>query len=166
MVKGINIKAANPRGKIKEFVLAFSPDLMKLYLKKPKREIIPPKAKYTIETPLVNEILKDYEMTNFKKSGLFNKPPEKQLCFAIEQTLLKGQKSPKKLVIICSHPMEAYQIWGCVEIIVDYVKTKCHKPNTCKVDDMNGFFLQLMINQPKERTADYRKRTVMLRGNI
>ena len=166
MVKGINIKAANPRGKIKEFVLAFSPDLMKLYLKKPKREIIPPKAKYTIETPLVNEILKDYEMTNFKKSGLFNKPPEKQLCFAIEQTLLKGQKSPKKLVIICSHPMEAYQIWGCVEIIVDYVKTKCHKPNTCKVDDMNGFFLQLMINQPKERTADYRKRTVMLRGNM
>ena len=139
---------------------------MKIYLKKPKNGVIPPKTKYTIETPLVSEIVKDYEIINFKKSGLFNKPPEKQLCFAIVQSLIQGQKSPKKLIIVCSHPMEAYQTWGCVEIIVDYVKTKLGKHNVCKIEDMNDFFMQVMVNQPREKPAEYRKRTLMLRGHI
>ena len=165
MVKGISIKAPNPRGKIKEFILAFSPDLMKIYLKKPKNSIIPPKTKYTIETPLVNEIIKEYEIINFKKSGLFNKPPEKQLCFAIIQNLLEGQKVPKKLVIICSHPLEAYQVKGCVEIIVDYVKTKCDKQNICKIENMKDFFMSLMLNQPREKPND-RKKTVMIRAKF
>ena len=165
MVKGITIKATNPRGKIKEFILAFSPDLMKIYLKKPKMSVIPPKIKYTIETPLVSEVIKDYEIINFKKSGLFNKPPEKQLCFAIIQKLLEGQKAPKKLTIICSHSLEAYQVSGCVEIIVDYIKTKCGYQNICKIDDMQNFFMSLMLNQPKEKRGD-RKKTIMLRGKF
>ena len=138
---------------------------MKIYLKKPKNSIIPPKTKYTIETPLVNEIIKEYEIINFKKSGLFNKPPEKQLCFAIIQNLLEGQKVPKKLVIICSHPLEAYQVKGCVEIIVDYVKTKCDKQNICKIENMKDFFMSLMLNQPREKPND-RKKTVMIRAKF
>ena len=165
IVNGITIKAPNPRGKIKEFILAFSPDLMKIYLKKPKNGVIPPKTKYTIETPLVSEIIKDYEIINFKKSGLFNKPPEKQLCFAILQKLLEGQKDPKKLIIICSHPLETYQVKGCVEIIVDYVKTKCDKQNICKIENMQDFFMSLMLNQPRERPKD-RKKTVMIRAKF
>ena len=165
MVKGIQIKAPNPRGKIKDFVLAFSPDLMKIYLKKPKNGVIPPKTKYTIETPLISEVIKNYEITNFKKNVLFNKPPEKQLCFAIVQSLLEGQKVQKKLSIICSHSLEAYQVSGCVEIIVDYIKTKCGKQNICKIDDMQDFFMSLMLNQPKERNSD-RKKTIIIRGKF
>ena len=165
MVKGIQIKAPNPRGKIKDFILAFSPDLMKIYLKKPKNGVIPPKTKYTIETPLISEVIKNYEITNFKKNVLFNKPPEKQLCFAIVQSLLEGQKVQKKLSIICSHSLEAYQVSGCVEIIVDYIKTKCGKQNICKIDDMQDFFMSLMLNQPKERNSD-RKKTIIIRGKF
>jgi hypothetical protein len=165
MVKGIQIKALNPRGKIKDFIFAFSPDLMKMYLKKPKNGVIPPKSKYTIETPLVTEVIKEYEIINFKKSGLFNKPPEKQLCFAILQKLLKGEKTAKKLSIICSHSLEAYQVAGCVEIIVDYIKTKCEKQTICKIDDMQQFLMSLMLNQPRERPSD-RKKTIMIRGKF
>ena len=165
MVKGISVKASNPKGKIKDFILAFSPDLMKIYLKKPKTDIIPPKAKYTLETPLINEIIRNYEIINFKKSGLHTKPPEKQLCFAILQNLLEGQKAPKKLIIICSNPIECYQISGCVEIIVDYIKTKCEKQHVCKIDDMQSLFLSIMQNQPQE-TPSKRKRTILLRGKF
>ena len=165
MVKGIQIKALNPRGKIKDFIFAFSPDLMKMYLKKLKNGVIPPKSKYTIETPLVTEVIKEYEIINFKKSGLFNKPPEKQLCFAILQKLLKGEKTPKKLSIICSHSLEAYQVSGCVEIIVDYIKTKCEKQTICKIDNMQDFLMSLMLNQPRERPSD-RKKTIMIRGKL
>jgi len=165
MTKGISIKGANPRGKIKDFILAFSPDLMKIYLKKPKNGVIPPKAKYTIETPLVSEVIKNYEINNFKKSGLFNRPPEKALCFAIIQNLLQGQKVPKKIIVVCANTLEVYQVCGCVEIIVDYIKTKCDKQNICQIEDMKEFFISLMMNQPKERT-NTRKKTLMIRGRI
>jgi hypothetical protein len=165
MVKGIQVKASNPKGKIKDFILAFSPDLMKIYLKKPKIEVIPPKAKYTLETPLVSEVIRNYEITNFKKSGLHNKPPEKELCFAIIQNLLEGQKNPKKLIIICSNPIESYQISGCSEIIIDYIKTKCEKQYTCKIDDLQSFFMSLMLDQPKEAPS-HRKKTILMRGKF
>jgi hypothetical protein len=165
MVKGIQVKASNPKGKIKDFILAFSPDLMKIYLKKPKIEVIPPKAKYTLETPLISEVIRNYEITNFKKSGLHNKPPEKELCFAIIQNLLEGQKYPKKLIIICSNPIESYQISGCSEIIIDYIKTKCEKQYTCKIDDLQSFFMSLMLDQPKEAPS-HRKKTILMRGKF
>ena len=168
MVKGVPVKASNPKGKIKDFILAFSPDLMKMNLKKKKieNENIPPKIKYTIESALVNEVIKNYEIIHFKKSGLFNKPPEKPLCFAIVQALLMGQKAAKKLVIICSSQFEAYQLSGCVEIIVDYIKTKCEKQTICKIDNMQEFFMSLMMEQPKK--ASNRKRTTIMAriGNI
>ena len=165
IVKGIAVKASNPRGKIKDFILAFSPDLMKIYLKKPKAGVIPPKTKYTLETPLVSEVIRNYEIINFKKGGLFNKPPEKQICFAILQSLLEGQKAPKKLSIICSSPIEAYQISGCVEIVIDYIKTKCNKQNICKIENMEEFFMSLMLNQPREKPGE-RKRTLLIRGKF
>ena len=165
IIKGIAVKASNPRGKIKDFIFAFSPDLMKLYLKKPKAGVIPPKAKYTLETPLVNDVIRNYEIINFKKSGLFNKPPEKQICFAILQSLLEGQKAPKKLSIICSSPVEAYQLSGCIEIVIDYIKTKCNKQNICKIENMEEFFMSLMLNQPREK-PNQRKRTVLIRGKF
>ena len=96
---------------------------------------------------------------------MFNKPPEKNICFAILQKLLKGEKAAKKLIIICSNSLEAYQVSGCVEIIVDYIKTKCDKQTICKIDDMQDFFMSLMINQPKERPSD-RKKTIMIRGKF
>jgi hypothetical protein len=111
ITKGIQIRAPNPKGKIKEFNLCFSPDLMKIYLKKPKSGNIPPKPKYTIETPLVKDVIQNYEITNFKKGGLINKIPEKHLCFAIEQELIEGQKSPKTLIIICNNNTETNLIW-------------------------------------------------------
>ena len=166
MVKGISVKGANPRGKIKDFIFEFSPDLMKMYLKKTKNTVIPPKIKYTIETPLVTQVIKNFEIINFKKSGLFNKPPEKPLCFSIVQPLIAGQKTPKRMVVICSSPLEAYQLSGCIEIIVDYIKTKCGKQNICQIEDMKDFFMSLTINQQKERPG-HRKRTIMpamLRG--
>ena len=165
MVKGVQVKASNPKGKIKDFILAFSPDLMKIYLKKPKIEIIPPKIKYTLETPLVSDVIRNYEIINFKKSGLLNKPPEKEICFAIVQNLLEGQKNQKKLIIICSNPIECYQLSGCSEIIIDYIKTKCEKQYTCKIDDMQSFFMSLMMDQPKE-TPSNRKRTILMRGKF
>ena len=165
MVKGIQVKASNPRGKIKDFILAFSPDLMKIYLKKPKLEVIPPKAKYTLETPLVSEVIRNYEIINFKKSGLHNKPPEREVCFAIVQNLLEGQKIPKKLIIICSNTIECFQLSGCSEIIIDYIKTKCEKQYTCKIEDLQSFFTSLMLNQPKENPS-HRKRTILMRGKF
>ena len=165
MVKGIPVKAPNPRGKIKDFILSFSPDLLKIYLKKPKIDSFPPKSKYTIETLLVNEIVRNFEIVNFKKSGLFNKPPEKELCLAVIQELLEGQKNPKKIIIICSHPFETYNIWGCIEIIVDYIKIRFEKPNICNIDNLETFFNSIMQNQPKKQNSD-RKRTIIIRGNI
>lgn len=164
ITKGIQIRAPNPKGKIKEFNLCFSPDLMKIYLKKPKSGNIPPKPKYTIETPLVKDIIQNYEITNFKKGGLINKIPEKHLCFAIEQELIEGQKSPKTLIIICNNNTETNLIWGSVEIIVDYIKRRCGKEYKLKIDDYKQFFDEIEFEQSNKNYD--RKKSVFLINKI
>ena len=165
MARGIPIKAQNPKGKIKEFILCFSPDLMKIYLKKPKIGNIPPKAKYTLETPLIKNVEKNYTITNFKKGGVINKPPDKQLCLAIEQELIQGQKAPKTLAIVCFNNDEANLIWGCVELIVDYIKNKCGKSYKCKIDDFKAFFKDIMWEQLNSKNFDVKK-TVFLKSKM
>ena len=150
---------------MKEFNFCFSPDLMKIYLKKLKCGIFPPKSKYTIETPLIKDVIRDYQITNFKKSGLFNKAPEKQLCFAVEQELIEGQKAPKVLVIICNNNIEAEVIWGCVEIIVDYIKKKCGKDYKFKIEDYKKFFEDIQFNQLSSKNFD-RKKSVVIRNTM
>ena len=164
ITKGIQIRAPNPKGKIKEFNLCFSPDLMKIYLKKPKSGNIPPKPKYTIETPLVKDVIQNYEITNFKKGGLINKIPEKHLCFAIEQELIEGQKSPKTLIIICNNNTETNLIWGSVEIIVDYIKRRCGKEYKLKIDDYKQFFDEIEFEQSNKNYD--RKKSVFLINKI
>ena len=164
ITKGIQIRAPNPKGKIKEFNLCFSPDLMKIYLKKPKSGNIPPKPKYTIETPLVKDVIQNYEITNFKKGGLINKIPEKHLCFAIEQELIEGQKSPKTLIIICNNNTETNLIWGSVEIIVDYIKRRFGKEYKLKIDDYKQFFDEIEFEQSNKNYD--RKKSVFLINKI
>ena len=164
ITKGIQIRAPNPKGKIKEFNLCFSPDLMKIYLKKPKSGNIPPKPKYTIETPLVKDVIQNYEITNFKKGGLINKIPEKHLCFAIEQELIEGQKSPKTLIIICNNNTETNLIWGIVEIIVDYIKRRCGKEYKLKIDNYKQFFDEIEFEQSNKNYD--RKKSVFLINKI
>ena len=164
ITKGIQIRAPNPKGKIKEFNLCFSPDLMKIYLKKPKSGNIPPKPKYTIETPLVKDVIQNYEITNFKKGGLINKIPEKHLCFAIEQELIEGQKSPKTLIIICNNNTETNLIWGSVEIIVDYIKRRCGKEYKLKINDYKQFFDEIEFEQSNKNYD--RKKSVFLINKI
>ena len=164
ITKGIQIRAPNPKGKIKEFNLCFSPDLMKIYLKKPKSGNIPPKPKYTIETPLVKDVIQNYEITNFKKGGLINKIPEKHLCFAIEQELIEGQKFPKTLIIICNNNTETNLIWGSVEIIVDYIKRRCGKEYKLKIDDYKQFFDEIEFEQSNKNYD--RKKSVFLINKI
>ena len=151
MTKGILIKAPNPKGKIKEFNFCFSPDLMKIYLKKPKSGI-PPKPKYTLETPLIKEVIQDYEIKSGKKLAA-----NKQLCFGIEQELIEGQKAPKHLAIICMNENEANLIWGCVEIIVDYIKKKCGKEYKCKIDDFKKYFENVRWEQITSKHFDRKK---------
>ena len=165
MIRGLGVKGVNPKGKVKDFILSFSPDLMKIYLKKPKMGVVPPKAKYTIETPLISEVVKNYQITNFRKSLLSNKLPEKHLCFAIVQGAEEKEKASKKLIIICNNDMEAYLASGCVEILTDFVKVKCDKKTICKIDDTQKFCLSLMANQPKENVRR-RVTTVVRRGKI
>ena len=157
ITKGILVKSPNPKGKIKEFNLAFAPDLMKIYLKKPKSSNIPPKSKYTIETPLIKDVIPQYLIPNFKKG----KPPDKQLCFAIEQELIEGQKEPKILVIICSNHSEENKLWGYVEIIVDYIKRECGKEYKFKIDNYKKFFDDIKI----ERKLTERK-ALTFRGSL
>ena len=164
ITKGIQIRAPNPKGKIKEFNLCFSPDLMKIYLKKPKSGNIPPKPKYTIETPLVKDVIQNYEITNFKKGGLINKIPEKHLCFAIEQELIEGQKSPKTLIIICNNNTETNLIWGSVEITVDYIKRRCGKEYKLKIDNYKQFFDEIEFEQSNKNYD--RKKSVFLINKI
>ena len=163
MTKGIPVKSINPKGKIKDFIFCFSPDLFKIYLKKQKCGTIPPKAKYTIETPLVKDVIYKYQITN-KKGGLSNKPPEKQ--FAIEQELIEGQKEPKLLVIMCNNNIEAKSIWGCVEIIVDYVKKKCGKEYQFKIEDYKKFFEIIQFDEMVIKNFDRKRSSVIIKSNI
>ena len=163
ITRGIPVKSINPKGKIKDFIFCFSPDLFKIYLKKQKCGTIPPKAKYTIETPLVKDVIYKYQITN-KKGGLSNKPPEKQ--FAIEQELIEGQKEPKLLVIMCNNNIEAKSIWGCVEIIVDYVKKKCGKEYKFKIEDYKKFFEIIQFDEMVIKNFDRKRSSVIIKSNI
>ena len=162
ITKGIPMKSINPKGKIKDFDFCFSPDLMRIYLKKPKCGTLPPKPKYTIETPLVKDVIKDYSIPNFKKG----KPPDKQICFAIEQELVQEQKSPKILVMICNNDIEAKALWGCTEIIVDYIKRKCGKEYNFRIDDYKTFFDEIQFNKLPNKNFDRRRSSVMIRSSI
>ena len=143
VTKEIPVKALNPKGKIKEFNLKFSPDLMKIYLCKPKTVLIPPKAKYTLESPLCN-IVKGHGTEQFNKlSGVFSKPPDKNLCFSIIQEKTEGEKNAKSLNIICNSEKECDKIYGCFEVGIYYTKSKCGKAEKGKLCERNRFLYSL-----------------------
>ena len=108
---------------------------------------IPPKSKYTIETPLIKDVIQSYQINKVKKSGLFSKDPGKLICFAIKQELIGDEKTPKTLVIICKNYAEEQVIWGCVDIIVDYIKKKCGKEYKLIIKDYKKFLEDIDLNQ-------------------
>ena len=145
LTNGLTVKALNPKGKTKEFILKLSPDLMKVYLMKPKVPLVPPKIKYTIETPICT-IVRGHGTDEFKKSGgkLFGKPPDKSLCFSIIQQKQEGEKKPKSLNIICTSEKEADKIYGAFEVGIYYAKSKCGKEEKGKMCERNKFIYSLV----------------------
>ena len=143
ITQDISVKALNPKGKAKEFMLKFSPDLMKVYLCKPKLALIPPKAKYTLETP-ISRIVKGHGTELFNKSsGLFSKAPDRSLCFSIIQDKMEGEKTPKSLNIICDNTKEADKVFGCFEVGIYYAKALCGKEQKGKLCERNRFLYSL-----------------------
>ena len=140
---GITIKGINPKGKTKEFVLSFSPDLLKIYFHKPKTPLIPPKAKYTVETPISN-IVKGHGTDLFKKlGGVFSKPPDKALCFSIIQQKLEGEKKEKSLNIICGSEKDCEKIFGAFEVGIYFAKIKCGKAERGSLNENNSYLASI-----------------------
>ena len=141
VTNGIPVKALNPKGKTKDFILRFSRDLMKIHLCKPKLEIVPPKAKYTLSTPLCS-LVKGHGTEEFnKKGGIFSKPPDKSLCFSVIQKSA-GEKE-KHLNIICDSDKECDKIYGCFEAGIYYIKSQCGKAEKGKLCERNRFLYSL-----------------------
>ena len=137
------VKALNPKGKVKEFILKFSPDLMKISLHKPKTVLLPPKDKYTLEAPLCT-VVKGHGTELFSKSsGLFSKAPDKNLCFSIIQNKQEGEKTAKSLNIVCANEKECDKMYGCFEVGVYYAKSKCGKAEKGKLCERNRFLYSL-----------------------
>ena len=135
----IPVKAINPKGKVKEFILKFSPDLMKIYLCKPKLALIPPKPKYTLETPLCS-IVKGYGTDEFNKlKGLFKSTPDRSSCLSIIQQQQQGEFKPKSLNIICGNERECDKIFGSFEVGIYYAKSLCGKEEKGKLCERNRF---------------------------
>ena len=140
---GILVKGINPKGKIKEFVLSFSPDLLKIYFHKPKVPLIPPKIKYTLETPL-SKVVKGHGTDLFKKvGGVFSKPPDKNLCFSIVMDIQEGEKKEKSLNIICNNEKECDKIFGAFEVGIYFAKIKCGKAERGTLNENNSYLASM-----------------------
>ena len=140
VTNGIPVKALNPKGKTKDFILRFSLDLMKIYLCKPKLTVVPPKAKYTVSTPLCS-LVKGHGTPEFNKTGgIFSKPPDKALCFSI---IHKGGDGEKHLNIICDSAKECEKIYGCFEVGIYYAKSQVGKAEKGKLCERNRFLYSL-----------------------
>ena len=143
ITSGITVKGLNPKGKAKEFVLSFSPDLMKIYFHKPKTPLIPPKIKYTLETP-ITKIVKGHGTDLFKKAGgVFSKPPDKALCFSIIQDKLENEKKERSLNVICSNDKECEKIFGAIELGIYFAKTKCGKAKRGEFNEQNSYLASM-----------------------
>ena len=140
LTKGIAIKGLNnPKAKVKDFILSFSPDLMKIYFHKPKTPLAPPKAKYSVETPLC-KIVKGHNTDLFKKSGgVFGKAPNKALCFSIIMDKMEGEKKEKSLNVICSNEKELEKIFAAFEIGIYFAKIKCGKAERGTLNEKNSY---------------------------
>jgi hypothetical protein len=139
VTNGIPVKALNPKGKTKDFILRFSLDLMKIYLCKPKLNVVPPKSKYTLSTPLCT-LVKGHGTPEFSKTGgIFSKPPDKSLCFSI---IHKGG-TEKHLNIICDSAKECEKIYGCFEVAIYYLKSQVGKAEKGKLCERNRFLYSL-----------------------
>ena len=51
------------------------------------------------------------------------------------------------MVIICKNYAEEQVIWGCVDIIVDYIKKKCGKEYKLIIKDYKKFLEDIDLNQ-------------------
>ena len=140
LTKGIAIKGLNnPKAKVKDFILSFSPDLMKIYFHKPKTPLTPPKARYSVETPLC-KIVKGHNTDLFKKSGgVFGKAPNKALCFSIIMDKMEGEKKEKSLNVICSNEKELEKIFAAFEIGIYFAKIKCGKAERGTLNEKNSY---------------------------
>ena len=140
---GISVKGLNPKGKVKEFVLSFSPDLLKIYFHKPKVPLIPPKAKYTLETPL-SKIVKGHGTDLFKKAGrVFSKAPDKNNCFSIIMDQPEEEKKEKSLNIICNNEKECDKIFSAFELGIYFAKIKCGKAERGTLNENNSYLASM-----------------------
>ena len=149
VTNGVQVKALNPKGKLKEFILCFAPDLMKVYLKKPKLFLIPPKVKYTLEVPST-VLVRGHGTDAFKKnSKLFSKPPDPKLCFSIIMKNANGSDA-KSLNVVCSNDKECEKIAECVEVALYYAKTRCGKAEAGNLFPHLKFLNSLEEDKPRK----------------
>ena len=116
---------------------------MKIYFHKPKTPLIPPKIKYTLETP-ITKIVKGHGTDLFKKAGgVFSKPPDKALCFSIIQDKLENEKKERSLNVICSNDKECEKIFGAIELGIYFAKTKCGKAKRGEFNEQNSYLASM-----------------------
>ena len=144
LTKGITVKGLNnPKAKVKEFVLSFSPDLMKISFHKPKTPLAPPKSKYTLETPLC-KIVKGRSTDLFKKAGgIFGKSQNKAFCFSIIMEKMDGEKKEKTLNVICTNEKDLDKIFGAFEIGIYFAKVKCGKAERGALNEQNSYLASI-----------------------
>jgi hypothetical protein len=144
LTKGITVKGLNnPKAKVKEFVLSFSPDLMKISFHKPKTPLAPPKSKYTLETPLC-KIVKGRSTDLFKKAGgIFGKSQNKAFCFSIIMEKMEGEKKEKTLNVICTNEKDLDKIFGAFEIGIYFAKVKCGKAERGALNEQNSYLASI-----------------------
>ena len=118
LTKGKDVKVVTPKGKMKEMHLMFTYDLMKVYCKKLKVNLIP-KLKYTLETMLIDKAVKGHATDAFKKTkSLFSKGPKKEHCFSIISV------DGKSINVECENESEVDILVNNVNAMVEYMKKK------------------------------------------
>ena len=149
VTNGFSVKAIDPKSKIKDFNLCFAPDLMKVYLKKPKLVLIPPKAKYTLEVPST-VLVRGHGTDAFKKTGgVLKKAPDQKLCFSLIMKNADGSDA-KSLNVICANEKDCEKISECVEVALYYAKTRCGKAESGNLFPHLKFLSSLEDEKPKK----------------
>ena len=142
LTKGIKVGVVNPKGKVKDKIMKFSLDLMKVQCNKPLNSDnynIPPKAKYTLEVPMISKIVKGHGTDVFaKKKGLFSKPPNPELCMSLIGSNEKD--GTKSINLVLNKEQECDKLLTYCQLVTDYVKRNVGIKSDFKFDDINWIF--------------------------
>ena len=137
VTKGVKVGVVNLKGKVKEKIMRFSLDLMKVQCRNETKDNyhIPAKIKYTLETPMITKVTKGHATDVFtKKKGIFSKPPNPELCMSLIGT--PENDGTKSLNFVLNKPEEVTKLCTYCELIIDYVKRNVGKESNFKFDDL------------------------------